>query len=430
VVSARNAPLWLAVLAAALSALPPAAGQEPPPEKKYSVRFDARVVPTERVAKVSIHLGRGADRVRWLRFAIDPVRHFEFRGDGRVQVEGGSVLWEPPRTGGVLRYSFWIDHLRNHSSYDASCAENWALFRGDDLVPPVRVRAVVGASSSSSLRLRVPGGWSAAAPHQLLSDGTFAIDDPDRRFDRPKGWVVAGRLGVLRERVAKTRVAVAGPVGQNLRRQDILALLRWTLPTLRKILGELPDRIQVASAGDPMWRGGLSGPNSVFIHADRPLISPDLSSPILHELMHAVMSARSGADGDWVVEGLAELYSLELLVRSKTVSRRRYAKALRRIEEKGRGVVSLASEDASGAVMARAVVVLREIGMQIEAATGGEASLDDVVRRLCAEGGAVSGERFRRIAEEVAGEQLPAFARRELPQSVRTPPASSPPPAQ
>jgi hypothetical protein len=414
---------------AALLASPPASGQVEPAKTTYSVRFDARVVPTERLAKVSIRLGRGAHRVRWLRFAIDPVRHFEFRGDGRIEVDGDSVLWEPPGEGGTLRYSFWIDHLRNSSSYDARCAENWALFRADDLVPPVRVRTKVGAHSSSRLRLRLPEGWSAALPHELLSDGTFSVDDPHRRFDRPKGWMVVGKIGVLREYIAKTRVAVAGPVGQHLRRHDNLALLRWTLPTLRKIVGELPARLQVVSAGDPMWRGGLSGPNSVFVHADRPLISTDLSSPILHELMHSVMGARSGEDGDWVVEGIAELYSLELLVRSKTVSRRRYAKALRRLEEKGRGVVSLAREDVSGAVTARAVVLLREIDEQIEAATGGEASLDDVVRRLCNERGVLSGERFRRIAEEVAGKRITVFARREFPPSMRTSRVGTAPPS-
>ena len=416
----RRAPLWLVASAAALLATPHASGQGEEAENSYSVGYDVRIVPTERLAKVSIRIGQGASRVRWLRFVIDPVRHFGFRGDGTVEVEEGSVLWQPPLEGGRLRYSFWIDHLRDSSSYDARCAENWALFRGDDMVPPVRVRAEVGAHSISSLRLRVPEGWSAALPYERVSNGTYAIDDPHRRFDRPKGWMVVGKIGVLRERIAKTRVTVAGPVGQHLRRHDNLALLRWTLPTLRKIIGELPDRIQVVSAGDPMWRGGLSGPKSLFVHADRPLISTDLSSPILHELMHTVMGAHSGAEGDWVVEGLAELYSLELLVRSKTVSRRRYRKALTRMEEKSRGVVSLAREHASGAVTARAVVLLHEVDEQIEASTDGESSLDDVVRRLCSERGAISAERFRRIAEEVAGRQLPVFARREFPSSIRT----------
>lgn len=423
--SARGIPLWLVALVAVLLVNPSASGQEEAAQTTYSVRFDVRVVPTERLAKVSIRLGRGASQVRWLRFRIDPVRHFGFRGDGRVEVEGESVLWEPPREGGRLRYSFWIDHLRNSSSYDARCAENWALFRGDDLVPPVRARTMVGAHSSSTLRLRVPDGWSAAVPHRLVSDGTFAIDDPHRRFDRPVGWMVVGKIGVLRERIAKTRVAVAGPVGQQLRRHDTLALLRWSLPTLRKIIGVLPSRILVVSAGDPMWRGGLSGPKSVFVHADRPLISTDLSSPILHELMHTVMGAHSAAGGDWVVEGLAELYSLELLVRSKTMSRRRYADALRRMEERSRGVTSLAGDDSSGARTARAVVVLHQIDEEIEAATDGESSLDEVVKRLSTERGAISTERFRRIAEEVAGRQLPAFARHGIPRTEMTTSASS-----
>jgi hypothetical protein len=283
------------------------------------------------------------------------------------------------------------------------------------MVPPVRTRTVVGARSISSLRLRVPDGWSAALPYRRAPDGTFDLEDPHRRVDRPKGWMVVGKLGVLRERIAGSRVAVAGPVGQQVRRHDVLAMLRWTLPALRRIVGELPHRILVVSAGDPMWRGGLSGSNSVFVHADRPLISTDLSSPVLHELMHAVMGARSGADGDWVVEGLAELYSLELLVRSKTVSRRRHAKALRRLEEKSRGVARLAGERSSGRETARAVVILHELDQQIQEATGGESGLDELVRRLCAERGVITTERFRRLAEEVAGQELPAFARREIP---------------
>ena len=419
-VNARRISVSLVAILAALLVSPSTFGQdegqdEAPETTTYSVRFDVRVVPTERLAKVSIRLGRGASQVRWIRFRINPVRHFGFRGDGEIDVDEQYALWTPPPEGGRLRYSFWIDHLRNSSSYDARCAENWALFRGDDMVPPVRVRTEVGAHSKSTLRLRVPDGWSAALPHRLVSNGTYAIEDPHRRFDRPKGWMVVGKIGVLRERIAKTRVAVAGPVGQQLRRHDTLALLRWTLPTLRKIIGELPARILVVGAGDPMWRGGLSGPNSLFVHADRPLVSTDLSSPILHELMHTVMGAHSAPGGDWVVEGLAELYSLELLVRSKTMSRRRYAKALRRMEERSRGVTSLAGDESSGLKTARAVVVLHEIDEEIEAATDGESSLDDVVRRLSRERGALSTERFRRIAEEIAGRELAAFDRHGIP---------------
>ena len=43
-------------------------------------------------------------------------------------------------------------------------------------------------------------------------------------------------------------------------------------------------RLLIVSAGDPMWRGGLSGPSSMFLHSDRPLISENRTSTLLHEL--------------------------------------------------------------------------------------------------------------------------------------------------
>ena len=53
----------------------------------------------------------------------------------------------------------------------------------------------------------------------------------------------------------------------------LLAFLRWNLPALVDIFPDFPERVLVVSAGDPMWRGGLSGPGSLYIHAERPLIS-------------------------------------------------------------------------------------------------------------------------------------------------------------
>jgi hypothetical protein len=401
-------------MALALPALVAVSGaeepKEEPPVRFYDVLFDARILPTDRVARASIRLGSGASHVRSLQLRVDPGRHFDWSGDGEVALEGGTLRWTPPRAGGRLDYSFRIDHLRTSSSYDARCAENWALFRGDDLFPPARVRAVVGARSKSRLRLRVPEGWSAVAPYE--KDGSFfRIENPERRFDRPTGWMVAGRLGVLRERIAGVHVAVAGPVGQGVRRQDMLALLRWTLPALRNVVDELPDRLLVVGAGDPMWRGGLSGPRSVFVHADRPLITTDLSSPLLHELVHSVMGVRAGPGGDWVVEGMAEFYSLELLVRSRSVSRRRHQKALRRLAERGRAAPALEVDSASGDVTAGAVTVLRDLDLEIEAATDGAADLDDVLARLTRWREPVTTELLRRAAIEVAGTELTGFFR-------------------
>jgi hypothetical protein len=387
----------------------------PPAPRAYDLRYEARLVPSERVARVTVRLGRGAGLVRWVRLAIDPERHVDFRGDGAVEPEAGAVVWRPPAAGGALHYTFRIDHLRDATSYDAHVTEQWALFRGDDLVPPARVDTEPGALARARLRLRLPDGWSAAVPFERLPDGRFAVENPERRFDRPTGWLLLGRLGVLREKVAGAHLVVAAPTGQGARRLDLLALLRWSLPALRDVLGGLPARLLVASAGDPMWRGGLSGPRSVFVHVDRPLIDRDGTSPLLHELFHAAVPLQAGPGGDWVVEGLAELYSLELLARSKTIGRVRYRKALRRFAERGAGVVALDVDPAVGPVAARAVSALHALDGELRTATQERVTLDQVVARLAAERGELTTERFRQLVDEVAGRSLGAFFRAQIP---------------
>jgi len=399
-------------LVAALLCVLAWASSAPAKERRWEVLYDVRIVPTEGLAHVAIRLDGYASLVRWIRFRIDPERQSNFEGDGDIDVRAPHVTWKPPVTGGTLRYEFRIDHLRDAARYDARVTERWALFRGDDLVPPARVDTVDGAPSESRLQFRLPKGWRVAAPYERRRDGVFVIDHPHRTFDRPTGWIVAGRLGILRERIAGTHVAIAGPTGQGLRRHDTLAILRWTLPTLRDIVGELPERLLVVGAGDPMWRGGLSGPSSLFVHADRPLISRDLTSPILHEAVHTITRSRAGNDGDWIVEGLAEYYSLQALVRSRTVSHRRYERALARLAKRGRGVKKLSADKVTGDVVARAVTVLAKLDEEIRDRTAGTASLDDVMARLAKSRLPVTVKRFRTIVEKITGSDFAAFFRR------------------
>jgi hypothetical protein len=403
----------LGTLAQAAGAQPPSAVQVP---QSFDVEYEVRVLPTEGVARVAIHLRDPANQVGSIAFHIDRERQRDFQGDGAVtpSADGNWVEWRPTDAGGTLHYVVRINHLRDEKSYEARCAPDWAIFRGDDLVPPVRLRAEKGSASRASLRLRLPKGWQAVAPYPRGEEGAFQIAHANRRFDRPTGWIALGRLGVLRERVAGARVAVAGPIDQRLHRLDLLALLRWTLPSLREITGGLPARLLVVGAGDPMWRGGLSGPNSVFVHASLPLISRDGTSPLLHELMHATLGISPGPGGDWIVEGLAEGYSLELLVRSRTLSKKRYQKVLAQLAARGREAPRLEVERSSGATTARAVTVLRALDREIRDGSGGVHSLDDVVRILFQQNGEVTTQRLRQIAEDLSGRDLRAFFRRQL----------------
>ncbi len=403
----------LGALAQAAGAQPPAAAPAP---QTFDVEYDVRLLPTEGVARVAIHLRDPGNQVGTIAFHIDRERQRDFQGDGSVtpSADADWVEWRPPDAGGTLRYVVRINRLRDEKSYDARCAPDWAIFRGDDLVPPARLRAEKGSASRASLRLRLPKGWQAVAPYPRAAEGVFEIAHAHRRFDRPTGWIALGRLGVLRERVAGARVAVASPTDQRVHRLDLLALLRWTLPVLREITGGLPARLLVVGAGDPMWRGGLSGPNSVFVHASLPLISRDGTSPLLHELMHATLGISPGPGGDWIVEGLAEAYSLELLVRSRTLSKKRYQRVLAQLAARGREAPRLEVEHSSGATTARAVTVLRALDREIRDGSGGIRSLDDVVRILFQQDGEVTSQRLRQVAEDLSGRDLRAFFRRQL----------------
>ena len=402
----------LALAALLLLALPTGA-QQTDDFPHYEIAFEARIVPTQRHAEVVWRLGVGSAAVRELTLFIDPQRHSDFRGAGTVEVEGDRVRWVPPERGGTLRYRFRIDHIRDEGGYDARCSESWALFRGDDLFPRARVRTLKDARSVSILRLKVPQGWSTVTRFERSAPDTFEVHDPLRRFDRPTGWMVMGELGVLRERIGGSRVAFAGPTGNGVRRHDGIAFLRWTLPQLKKILGELPDRLLVTSAGDPMWRGGLGAPHSLFLHADRPWISSDGTSPLLHELIHAVTRTTAGSDGDWIVEGLAEYYSLQLLRRSKTFSKSRYRKVLDRLAEKARRG-RLARRASSGADTARAVLVLRALDLEIRERSGGSHSLDDVLAALASRPRAITTDDFRTLTADVTGLALDDFFGREV----------------
>ena len=109
------------VLATSLVAGAPARGADDVPH--YEMIFEARVIPTQRIARASWTVGVGAKALRELNLAIDPERHFEFKGDGEVTVEDDTVTWKPPIDGGSLRYGFRIDDIRRNGGYDARITE-------------------------------------------------------------------------------------------------------------------------------------------------------------------------------------------------------------------------------------------------------------------------------------------------------------------
>jgi len=384
--------------------------------KVYGLDYEAIFMPQQGVVQLRVSVRQERSLLRQVRFDFDPARYRDFQADGEMTVENDQVTWRPGAKGGALSFRVMLNHQRKSGGYDSLMTGEWAVFRGDDLFPPAAVTAAKGYESEARLRMTGPDGWSFISAYPRDEDDAewYRVEWADRRFDRPVGWMAAGVLGARWTRIGDRRLGVAGPMGQGVRHLDILAFLRWNLPELVEVFPSFPLRVLVVSAGDPMWRGGLSGPASLYLHADRPLISGNSTSTLLHELVHVAQSYRAAKDEDWIVEGIAEYYTLEIMRRSGTISEKRYERGIDRAEEWADESAGLQAERSSGARTARGVTVMRELDAELRELSGGKHSLDDVARQLAEDGKPVTTERLREIAEQLAGTPLESVSPERL----------------
>ncbi|HKR33783.1 MAG TPA: hypothetical protein VJT10_03040 [Steroidobacteraceae bacterium] len=381
--------------------------------KYYDVAYRAHFRPEAGVVDVEIALS-GERLPSRVVLHVDSRRHKQFTSTDPLQIEPSHVTWQPHGHASRLRYQFVVDHERAPQHYDSRMTADSAIFRAEKMVPRASVTARRSLHSRATLEFEVPQGWAVATPYGSVGELRYSVDDPQRRFDQPEGWMLAGKIGSRNEKIGDVRVVVAAPTGDSARRQDTLTFLKFTLPRLQEVFPHWPPRLLIVSAGDPMWRGGLSGPASMFLHSDRPLVSENRTSTLLHELVHIALGIRGDEESDWIVEGLAEFYSIETLRRSGSISAQRYKEALQRLARWAKRSTTLFGSHSNGATTARAVLAMRAADAEIRSATGGKASLDDVARKLASERGTVSLVRLQKAAQEVAGRPLHSLEREQL----------------
>ncbi len=412
--------LLLSLLISAMFVWDGAAAAAP---KYYDVAYRAHFRPDAGVVDVEIALS-GERLPSRVVLHIDARRHKKFTSTDPLQVEPSHVTWQPHGHAARLHYQFVVDHERAPQRYDSRMSGDWAILRAEKMVPRASVTARRSLHSRATLEFELPQGWTVATPYGSVGEQRYTIDDPTRRFDQPKGWMLAGKIGSRNEKIGSTRVVIAAPAGDSVRRQDTLAFLKFTLPRLQEVFPQWPARLLIVSAGDPMWRGGLSGPSSMFLHSDRPLISENRTSTLLHELGHIALGIRGDEESDWIVEGLAELYSLEALQRSGGISKQRYKEALQHLSRWAKRSPTLFGSHSNGPTTARAVLALRAADAEIRSASGGKASLDDVARKLASEHGTISLVRLQKVAQEFAGRPLRSLEREQLAKPVSAPTAA------
>ena len=344
---------------------------------EYSVHYTLRPDPGKSRMHVSLRLRQPRYLLRELSFAFD-ANADDVSADGDVRIRDGKLQWTPPSGGGVLEWELPVENRRGDRAFDALLNSEWGIFRAEDLIPRAQTRTLKGARSRTTMTFDLPVGWTAISEYSAIQQ-PIVIDRPDRRFDEPTGWIVVGNLGVRRETIAGIRVAVAGPEGHNVRRMDMLALLGWTLPELAAILPHEFPRLTIVSAGDPMWRGGLSAPASLFIHADRPMISENATSTLLHEVVHTAMPVDARTGYDWITEGLAEYYSIELLRRGNAITQERAITAFERQADWAKQATTLCARASSGATTAMAVTLFRSLDLELTSQSDGNVSLDSLL---------------------------------------------------
>jgi len=375
--------------------------------QKVDLDYHVHLLPQSDQAEVRLTLARGS-AVRSLDFDLgDEGRYSDFKTDGQWLLTPGKAsrgVWHPAADKASLTYRVRISESRKNGTFQTRMTPAWALLRGDDLVPPAKLDQQDGIELVSRLEFELPNGWkSIETPWPRIGKQRFRIDNPSRLFDRPTGWMLAGKLGSRRTRLGETEVTVASPLGQGMRRMDVLTLLTFVWPQVQAVVPRHPAKLLIVGAGDPMWRGAQAGHESIYLHSRPPLVSERGSSPLLRELMQMLVRINDQDRSDWISEGLNEYYAIELLRRAGGMSDERYEALNARLARDSKGVTTLRGEQVSPAMVAKAVLLLQELDREIRLKTRNKRSLDDVLQGAMRLETVNTGE-FVQLSESILGE--------------------------
>lgn len=382
---------------------------------QYTIEIDA-AQPSQ--ARVRWEL-TGIDEIERIRFRIDPARFDAFVGSGSFERRGNQILWSPNGPYAELSYTARLNHRRTAGKgYDSYAGDDWILSRTTDFFPrsAVLFRPDVEPEPEARARLvlRLPAGWESATVFPVDGPNRYIVETPNQRLDHPRGWLILGRIRRTDTRIAQTALTIVRAPGVTREVESIVRLMRAAIPMVTALLARPLPRLLIAIGPDPMWRGGLSGEDSFYIHDRRPLRSRDHTSPYLHELFHVAAPFRPHADAHWVTEGLAEYYSIELQRRMGRLSETRYQRALEHFAEHGLWGHDFTRSSAPALRNNSAPLVMYVLDQRIRAATGGQHGLDTVVMSLARDGGTISTARFLGTVQRVAGKSFASFFRRHV----------------
>jgi hypothetical protein len=179
-------------------------------------------------------------------------------------------------------------------------------------------------------------------------------------------------------------------------------MLTFVWPQLQAVFPRNPPKLVVVGAADPMWRGATAGNNSIYLNSTRPVVSESGTSPLVRELVHVFSRINDNQRSEWIGDGLAEYYAIELMRRAGGMSEDRYQTVQANLTKVSRKVTTLRGERINAATVARAVLLLQELDREIRQQTRNEKSLDNVSQGLMRLD-TVSTKEFIQLSESVIG---------------------------
>ncbi|KAF1033682.1 MAG: hypothetical protein GAK37_00036 [Pseudomonas sp.] len=372
--------------------------------KKVDLDYHVKLLPQSDQAEVRLSLSQGS-AVRSLNFDLGHDGDYsDFKADGQWKVANSRGIWQPGSDKASLTYRVRLTHARKKGVYEARMTPNWALFRGEDLVPRARLDQQDGVELVSRLTFDLPPGWSSVeTAWPRIGKNKFRIDNVSRLFDRPTGWMLAGTLGSRRVRLGETEVTVASPKGQGMHRMEVLTLLTFVWPQVQAAFPRRPDKLLIVGANDPMRRGVFASRDSLYLNTRTALVGENGSSPLIREVVQSIGRFNDHQGSDWISEGLAEYYAVELVRRAGGISDDRYAAIQARLSKEGKDVTTLRGEHINRAAIARAVVLLQELDREIRVKTHNKRSLDDLTQAVMRMN-SITTQEFVQQGESIIGE--------------------------
>lgn len=327
---------------------------------------------------------KGANEIDRIRWRIPEHRFDNLAASGNfVQTGPEEWTWTPGAIDGEVRYQAPLFKQRGGKGYDSYHGGSWILLRTSDLFPRKTYVTRRPLRGLTRVRFQLPAGWEAVSAMQPIGPNYFQARPRFGDLTKPYGWLLIGELAVHRFTIADVAVTIATPRAAQFDPATFAPLLRRSLRRLQHIIGRLPPELTVVIGSDPMWRGGISGEHSLYLNQELAVISKDYTSTIIHELFHVVQGFRkSSTQADWIVEGLAEYYSLRILRDLKIITRNQFRRGIRTFEQQGQWNVDLTKTRSRAAKYNSAPLVFFYLDQLLQTHTQGKKSLATIVTLL------------------------------------------------